>query len=883
MDGDRARLFGRAGGNGLPSRQQPPGQQQPPRQQPPRQQQPPRAAAAPPYNPPQQQQGGYGSGPGIGYGNNPRGGGYPNQPNYAQQPRSAERPPAFDDGSYKEYSDYTPQAPRSNSSQPLRYHPFYHAAVDSGTEGRRLILDNVCAISSRLFPQQRNGDDYYIMIRSPGKGDFVVMGRPFAGSPFDNNTQVIALSDKQREWLDIGVKTPFSVDIYDPFQQGRKEDVYLGAVTFEIDFAPGKKRPDQKFNEDDIVKEIRTTLNKQILAPRQPVILEVNAVPLLLVVSTIEPIIHSLENTSSMAPLNDPQSRGVVVDTTEFLLFKKAGSTLKIKGSSKRAAANAIIAPDFKFESMGIGGLDDEFSIIFRRAFASRIFPPGLVEKLGLPHVKGMLLYGPPGTGKTLIARQIGKMLNAREPKIINGPEVLNKYVGQSEENIRKMFGDAEKEYKEKGDESDLHIIIFDELDAVCKQRGTTSGGTGVGDSVVNQLLSKLDGVNQLNNILLIGMTNRKDMIDDALLRPGRLEVQIEIGLPDEHGRSQILTIHTSKLKENNILENDVDIVKLAELTKNFSGAELAGLVRSASSFAMNRHVKVDSFAALKDDVEELKVCQADFMKALDEVKPAFGAPEDELGDVGEHGIIHYSTTVQDIVSRAQKYFKADARTRRVQNLLIYGDPKAGITALAAHMASQSGYPFVKLITTTKLTNMRDEYAKCDYINKCFADAYKSPQSVIILDNIQDLAEYVPLGPRFSNIILQTLRGKMVGVPPKEHRLLIISTSSNQGLMEQLGLRNLFDALIPVPMVRDLQQLEYILQEAQPFSNDQEISDAIEEIRRQNNGSDEVNLGVKLLLEEAFVAQAANGRTRAKDFADAIVHEMEDKKMRYRY
>jgi vesicle-fusing ATPase len=149
--------------------------------------------------------------------------------------------------------------------------------------------------------------------------------------------------------------------------------------------------------------------------------------------------------------------------------------------------------------------------------------------------VKGILLYGPPGTGKTLIARQIGKMLNAREPKIINGPEVLNKFVGQSEENIRKLFEDAEKEYKEKGDESGLHIIIFDELDAVCKQRGSGSGGgTGVGDSVVNQLLSKLDGVNQLNNILLIGMTNRMDMIDEALLRAGRLEVHLEIGLPDE-------------------------------------------------------------------------------------------------------------------------------------------------------------------------------------------------------------------------------------------------------------------------------------------------------------------------------------------------------------
>lgn len=169
-----------------------------------------------------------------------------------------------------------------------------------------------------------------------------------------------------------------------------------------------------------------------------------------------------------------------------------------------------------------------------------------------------------------------------------------NKYVGQSEENIRKLFADAEKEYKEKGDESGLHIIIFDELDAVCKQRGSgAGGGTGVGDSVVNQLLSKLDGVEQLNNILLIGMTNRMDMIDDALLRPGRLEVHMEISLPDQHGRAQILKIHTSKMRDNNVMDKDVDLEELSRLTKNFSGAEIGGLVKSASSFAFNRHVKV--------------------------------------------------------------------------------------------------------------------------------------------------------------------------------------------------------------------------------------------------------------------------------------------------
>lgn len=139
--------------------------------------------------------------------------------------------------------------------------------------------------------------------------------------------------------------------------------------------------------------------------------------------------------------------RGVLIQQTEITFTKAADSTIRLKGS-KTGPATQLIQPNFKFEDLGIGGLDNEFQAIFRRAFASRIFPPHIVEKLGIQHVKGLILYGPPGTGKTLMARQIGKMLNAREPLIVNGPEVLNKFVGQSEENVRKLFAPAEQEVR---------------------------------------------------------------------------------------------------------------------------------------------------------------------------------------------------------------------------------------------------------------------------------------------------------------------------------------------------------------------------------------------------------------------------------------------------
>jgi vesicle-fusing ATPase len=250
-----------------------------------------------------------------------------------------------------------------------------------------------------------------------------------------------------------------------------------------------------------------------------------------------------------------------------------------------------MFRPDFSFSKMGIGGLDSELGDIFRRAFASRVYPASVLQKMGLMHVRGVLLYGAPGCGKTLIARKIGKMLVDKEPKVVNGPEIFSKYVGGSEENIRNLFADAKAEMQTKGDESELHVIILDELDAICRQRGTTRGDTGVGDSVVNQLLSFIDGVEALNNILIIGMTNRKDMLDEALLRPGRLEVHVEIGLPNEHGRVQILTIHTKGMKENGFLDAAVSVEALATRTKNYTGAEIEGVCKAAASYAFERNI----------------------------------------------------------------------------------------------------------------------------------------------------------------------------------------------------------------------------------------------------------------------------------------------------
>lgn len=574
------------------------------------------------------------------------------------------------------------------------------------------------------------------------------------------------------------------------------------------------------------------------------------SIPLLLLVKTVQRVDLTSEKVdlSSGDIETDPTARGIITRHTQLNFFKDTQTGINVKPSNRRPAANTIIQPGFKFEDMGIGGLDSEFSTIFRRAFASRIFPPGLVEKLGIQHVKGLLLYGPPGTGKTLIARQIGKMLNAREPKIINGPEVLNKYVGQSEENIRKMFADAEKEYKEKGDESGLHIIIFDELDAVCKQRGSgAAGGTGVGDSVVNQLLSKLDGVDQLNNILLIGMTNRKDMIDEALLRPGRLEVHMEISLPDEKGRSQILKIHTEKMRTNNVMDTDVDLDELATLTKNFSGAEIAGLVKSASSFAFSRHVKVGTMASINEDVVNMKVNRSDFHHALDEVKPAFGVSEEELSSRIQYGVIHYSNAISEILREGELFVKqvGQAEATPLFSVLLHGPPGSGKTALAARMAIDSGFPFIKLISPEDMVGF-NEAAKISHISRIFDSAYKSRTSIVVVDNIERIIDWVPIGPRFSNNVLQALMVFLRKPPTHGRRLLILATTTERALMKQLDIYNSFNSDILVPNVLSFGELRYIMEKSGAF-HAQEIAQALEGVGGLAEDG-QISVGIKKVL-----------------------------------
>jgi len=384
--------------------------------------------------------------------------------------------------------------------------------------------------------------------------------------------------------------------------------------------------------------------------------------------------------------------------------------------------------PQVSYED--IGGLEDEIMKI-REMIELPLKHPELFERLGIDPPKGVLLYGPPGTGKTLIARAVANESGASF-FTINGPEIMSKFYGQSEENLRRTFEEADKNAPS--------IIFIDEIDAIAPKREEVHGE--VERRVVSQLLTLLDGLKGRGKIIVIGATNRPDSLDPALRRPGRLDREIEIGVPDRKGRKEILQIHTRGMP----LAKDVNIDELADVTHGFVGADLAALAREAAMSALRRYLpKIDLDKPIPTEIlKEMMVKMDDFKEALKSVEPSalrevmVEIPRVKWEDVGGlHEVKQRLIEAAEWPLKNPKVFKRIG-IRPPKGILLYGPPGTGKTLLAKAVATESQANFLSIKGPEIFSKWVGESEKA--IRELFKKAKQTAPSIIFLDELDSLA-----------------------------------------------------------------------------------------------------------------------------------------------
>jgi transitional endoplasmic reticulum ATPase len=277
-----------------------------------------------------------------------------------------------------------------------------------------------------------------------------------------------------------------------------------------------------------------------------------------------------------------------------------------MKGITPSAMREVFVeVPDVTWND--VGGLEDTKERL-RETIQWPLDYPEVFEQMDLEAAKGVLMYGPPGTGKTLLAKAVA---NEAESNFISikGPELLNKYVGESEKGVREVF--------EKARSNAPTVIFFDEIDSIAGQRGRNQSDSGVGERVVSQLLTELDGLEELEDVVVIATTNRPDLIDSALLRPGRLDRHVHVPVPDEEARRKIFEVHT----RDKPLADDVDLGTLARRTEGYVGADVEAVCREASLAATREFIHSVDADEAATSVGNVRVTMEHFEQALDEVK----------------------------------------------------------------------------------------------------------------------------------------------------------------------------------------------------------------------------------------------------------------------
>ncbi|MFH0949520.1 MAG: CDC48 family AAA ATPase, partial [Candidatus Aenigmatarchaeota archaeon] len=448
--------------------------------------------------------------------------------------------------------------------------------------------------------------------------------------------------------------------------------------------------------------------------------------------------------------------------------------------------------PDVTYEDLG--GMHEEI-IKIREMIELPLKHPEIFERLGIEPPKGVLLHGPPGCGKTLLAKAVTNESGARF-FVINGPEIMSKFYGESEENLRKIFDEAEK--------TAPSIVFIDEIDSIAPKREEVRGE--VEKRVVSQILTLLDGLKSRGKIIVIGATNIPNSLDPALRRPGRFDREIEVGVPNTNGRKEILQIHSRGMP----LSKEIDLEKIASITYGYVGADLAALCKEAAMHSLKR--VLPDFEAIKEDkpisqdiLKKLVVVSEDFDYAQKMVEPSamrevlIEIPQVKWDDVG--GLDDVKQMLKETIEWPLKHSDSFKRLgiKPPVGVLLYGPPGCGKTLLAKAVANESGSNFISVKGPELLSMYVGESEK--HVRDVFRRAKQVAPCIIFFDEIDS---FVPkrgasLDTHVSERVVSQLLAEISGLE-ELHNIVVVAATNRPDLLDPAMMRpGRFDKQVLVP------------------------------------------------------------------------------------
>ncbi len=463
----------------------------------------------------------------------------------------------------------------------------------------------------------------------------------------------------------------------------------------------------------------------------------------------------------------------------------------KVKISTKPMKAAAAVGVRYE----DIGGLKEEIESI-REMVEIPMKHPEVFKRLGISPPKGVLLFGPPGCGKTLLAKAVASESEAHFIAL-NGPEIISKWYGASEENLRKIFDDA-KEHAPT-------IIFMDEIDAIASKREEAAGE--VERRVVSQLLTLMDGLEARGDVIVIAATNRPDSIDPALRRPGRFDREVEIRVPDKAARKEVLQIHTRGMP----LDKDVDLDEFVEVTYGFTGADVAALAREAAMRSLRRvlpDIKRSEEGLSKEVLGKLVIRRQDFIDALKKVEPSamrevrVEVPRTRWSDIG--GLNAVKEELREAVEWPIKYPDSFAKLgiSPPKGIVLIGPPGCGKTLLARAAATESQANFISISGPSILSKWVGESEKA--IRETFKRARQVAPSILFFDELDSIAGLrgagVGGGAEVTERVVDQLLVELDGLE-ELHQVVVIAATNRPDLVDPGLLRpGRFDKLVYVPM-----------------------------------------------------------------------------------